>query len=155
ATSSTPGRKRGPKPGAKRGPKPGAKRGPKAKAEKAAKPAKAQSGKRGALKGQILGLLEKAGSEGMAVKDIAEKLGVKNQNVHVWFSTTGKKVDGLSKVGEARYALGGSAPKQSAPAPAAESAPAPAPAQQDAAEPAPEQQAAAGSESAPQQASFA
>jgi hypothetical protein len=29
---------------------------------------------------------------------------VKNQNVHVWFSTTGKKLPGMSKVGEARYA---------------------------------------------------
>lgn len=76
-----------------------------AKAPKAPKaPKAAGSGKRGALKGQILDLLTAAGPEGASVKDISTKLGVKNQNVHVWFSTTGKKLPGVSKVGEARYA---------------------------------------------------
>jgi hypothetical protein len=71
---------------------------PKAKAPKAAK------GRRGALKSQILKLLANAGAEGASVKDISAQLGVKNQNVHVWFSTTGKKLPEVTKVGEARYA---------------------------------------------------
>ncbi len=118
--------------GKKRGRKPGSKNAPKAAAKAPAAPAassappkakrgrKPGSGKRGAMKEQITGLLSQAGPEGMAVKDISEKLGVKNQNVHVWFSTTGKKVDGISKVGEARYAM---APEAAAPAPAATPAP--------------------------------
>jgi hypothetical protein len=121
-------------PGKRRGRKPGSKNSPKAdtngdsapiaaKAPKAPRGPKAKSGKRGALKQQIIDLLTEAGPEGMAVRDISEKLGVKNQNVHVWFSTTGKKVAGISKVGEARYAL---APEAS-PAPAPAPAPAPEP----------------------------
>jgi hypothetical protein len=74
---------------------------PKVKAPKAPK----SSGRRGALKSQILQLLASAGAEGASVKDISAKLGVKNQNVHVWFSTTGKKLPEVSKVGEARYAF--------------------------------------------------
>ena len=87
----------------------GAKRGRPAKAPKAPKAAKEPKapktgGKRGALKNDILKLLSTAGPEGASVKDISSQLGVKNQNVHVWFSTTGKKLAGISKVGEARYA---------------------------------------------------
>lgn len=87
--------------------KTGAPKAPKAaKAPKKAKAPKAPkaAGKRGALKNDILKLLSEAGAGGASVKDISSKLGVKNQNVHVWFSTTGKKLPGISKVGEARYA---------------------------------------------------
>ncbi len=66
---------------------------------------KAKTGRRGHLKGQIVGLLEKAGYAGLAVKEISKTLGVKNQNVHVWFSTTGKKVEGITKLDGAKYAL--------------------------------------------------
>ncbi len=110
ATVAAPGKRRGRPPG-----KPGAKasKPPKAKKVKAPKPEKAPkapkapkaaTGKRGALKGDIIKLLTAAGPEGVSVKDISSSLGVKNQNVHVWFSTTGKKLAGISKVGEARYA---------------------------------------------------
>lgn len=68
---------------------------PVASVAKAAKPAK--KGKRGALKESVLAALKAAGSEGIAVKDLSAKLGVKNQNLHVWFSTTGKTVAGLKK----------------------------------------------------------
>ncbi len=110
AAPKAPGKRRGRKPGSKNAPK-AATNGssePDADAPKAAKKPRApraKGSKRGAMKEQITGLLQSAGPEGMAVKDISEKLGVKNQNVHVWFSTTGKKVEGISKVGEARYAL--------------------------------------------------
>ncbi len=101
---------------------------PKVKEPKAKKAGKT-GGKRGALKQQIVDLLHAAGPSGIAVKEIAEKLGVKNQNVHVWFSTTGKKLSEIEKVGEARYAIGSSAPATSTPAaepePASEAAPAP------------------------------
>lgn len=92
-------------PKAPKAPKP-AKKAKAPKAPKAAAPKAAKTpGRRGALKGQILELLASAGPEGASVKDISTKLGVKNQNVHVWFATTGKKLPGISKVGEARYAF--------------------------------------------------
>lgn len=96
-------------------PKTGKRGRPAKSAPKAEKAPKAARGKRGALKNDILDLLAKAGPEGITVKDISTKLGVKNQNVHVWFSTTGKKMSEIAKVGEARYAL---APAAVAPAPA-------------------------------------
>jgi hypothetical protein len=75
-------------------------------AVKAAKPAKAaKKGKRGALKEAVLAELEAAGSKGISVKDLSAKLGVKNQNLHVWFSTTGKTVKGLKKTGTGTWAL--------------------------------------------------
>lgn len=104
------GKRRGRPPGkaaSKKAPKVKAAKAPKApKVAKAPKAPKAPkgSGRRGALKSQILKLLSSAGPEGTSVKDISSKLGVKNQNVHVWFSTTGKKLPEVSKVGEARYA---------------------------------------------------
>ncbi|MBN8710291.1 MAG: hypothetical protein BGO12_21375 [Verrucomicrobia bacterium 61-8] len=77
--------------GAKRGPKKGSIRRPK-------------MNKRGALRDFIVAELQAAGKEGVSVKDLSAKLGVKNQNVHVWFSTTGKSV-GAKRVSPGRYAL--------------------------------------------------
>jgi len=119
--AKAPGKRRGRPPGAKAAKAPKAPKAAKVKAPKAAKAAKAPKApkapkasapakaaktgsKRGALKGDILKLLAAAGPEGVSVKDISSTLGVKNQNVHVWFSTTGKKMPEISKVGEARYA---------------------------------------------------
>lgn len=101
--------KTGPKPGKRRGRKPGKKAAavaaasdvkPAAPAKKAAK----KSGRRGAMKDQILSILKEAGAKGASVKDISSKLGVKTQNVHVWFSTTGKTA-GVKKVSPGVYRL--------------------------------------------------
>jgi hypothetical protein len=138
------GARRGRKPGRKRGRKPGrppgtgasaqapkppkAKRGRKAKRGPQAKrgPKAGRTGKRGALKSRILGLLGSAGSEGISVREISSRLNVKPQNVHVWFSSTGKKMGEIEKIGEARYAI--------KPTPATHH-PAPAPAPQPEAQP--------------------
>jgi DNA-binding NarL/FixJ family response regulator len=73
---------------------------------KTAKPSEAQtSGRRGALKARILAALRTAGDKGVAVKELSAKLGVKNQNVHVWFSSTGKKLGTIQRVGAGRYRL--------------------------------------------------
>ncbi|MDD5199539.1 MAG: hypothetical protein PHC88_07010 [Terrimicrobiaceae bacterium] len=108
--AATPGKRRGRPAGSSTKPKkakaPKAAKAPKppkaAKAPKAPKPVK--TGKRGALKGGILKLLAAAGAEGASVKDIAAKLGAKSQNVHVWFSTTGKKLAEVVKLSAGRYA---------------------------------------------------
>lgn len=58
---------------------------------------------RGMLKQEILANLIQAGDEGMSVRELAIKLGIRSQNIHVWFSSTGKKVPDLFKIGEGRY----------------------------------------------------
>lgn len=86
---------------------PAAQEAPKAAAPvaPAAKPAK--KGKRGALKESILATLKAAGSKGVSVKDLSTKLGVKNQNLHVWFSTTGRTVKGLKKTATGTWSYAG------------------------------------------------
>jgi len=82
-----------------------------------AKPArakKAKGGKSGGLKEKILTLLETAGSEGLKVKEIADKLGAKPGNISVWFSTTGKNL--VTKVEPGRYATKGAVKPASKPA---------------------------------------
>lgn len=58
---------------------------------------------RGMLKQEILSNLTQAGEKGMSVRELSTKLGMRSQNIHVWFSSTGKKVPGLQKIGEGRY----------------------------------------------------
>jgi DNA-binding NarL/FixJ family response regulator len=70
-----------------------------------AKTAAQTGGRRGALKARILAALRTAGDKGVAVKELSAKLGVKNQNVHVWFSSTGKKLGTIQRVGAGRYRL--------------------------------------------------
>lgn len=81
------------------------KRGPKPKAAPAKAVAAKKSGKRGKLKESILALLEKAGAAGVSAKDVSKKLGIPNQHVHVWFGTTGKKIQGLIKPSKGVWAL--------------------------------------------------
>lgn len=77
----------------------------KVKAGRPTKVAGKAGGKRGALKEAIVGLLEKAGDAGLSAKEVSEKLGIPNQHVHVWFGTTGKKIEGLTKLGKGIWAL--------------------------------------------------
>jgi hypothetical protein len=84
----------------KRGRKPGRPAGTKA----AKSPVKGRRRSK-RLKGSILKLLKAAGSSGVTVKELSTKLKVKPGNVFSWFYTTGKKVAGLKKIGEAKYAL--------------------------------------------------
>lgn len=72
------------------------------KSDKTGKPRK-----RGAVKELILAGLKSAGEAGIAVKDLAEKLGLKPQNVHVWFHTTGKKNPNVEKAGKGTYRFKG------------------------------------------------
>jgi hypothetical protein len=57
------------------------------------------------LKDGLLKELAAAGSAGLTVKELAAKLNVKSGNVFSWFYTTGKKIKGIKKVGEAKYSL--------------------------------------------------
>ncbi|MBI4663295.1 MAG: hypothetical protein HY735_31225 [Verrucomicrobia bacterium] len=60
--------------------------------------------RRGALKAKIIRHVKTAGQNGVAVKDLAAKLGMKYGNVATWFQSTGKKVKEIKKVGPAKYA---------------------------------------------------
>ena len=75
------------------------------------KPARPSSGReaRGSLKERVLSMLAGAGAEGISVREIAEALGTKPQNIHSWFNNTGRKNPAIKKIGEARYSLGSSA----------------------------------------------
>ncbi len=85
----------------KRGRKPGRPVGVKTKVAVA----KVKTSKRGKrLKEPLLKALSAAGSSGITVKDLAAKLKVKPGNIFSWFYTTGKKIKGINKVGEAKYA---------------------------------------------------
>jgi hypothetical protein len=55
------------------------------------------------LKVDLLKILDAAGAEGVTVKELAAQLKVKPDNVFSWFYTTGKKIKGIKKVGEAKY----------------------------------------------------
>jgi len=59
------------------------------------------------LKEPLLKALSAAGASGIKVKDLATQLKVKPGNIFSWFYTTGKKIKGIKKVGEARYAYNG------------------------------------------------
>jgi hypothetical protein len=78
----------------------GAKRGPKAG--------------RGELKSQIFTALEKAGSSGVKVMDLAKSLGSKPANIYAWFHAAVKRYPNIKKVGNAQYRLAGSAPASKA-----------------------------------------
>src|ERR1700683_5340039 len=83
----------------KRGRKPGRPAGIK---NKVAKGKKSKRGKR--LKQPLLKALSAAGSSGITVKELAAKLKVKPGNIFSWFYTTGKKISGVKKSGDAKYA---------------------------------------------------
>ena len=70
--------------------------------------AEAKSGQRhGALRDSILAALQKADGAGIPIKELSRTLGVKAPNLHVWFSSTGRKVKGVTKVSAGRWAYAG------------------------------------------------
>jgi hypothetical protein len=86
----------------RRGRKPGRPAGVKTKV---ATVRRSKRGKR--LKEPLLKALSAAGTSGVTVKELAAKLKVKPGNIFSWFYTTGKKISGIKKVGEAKYAYHG------------------------------------------------
>lgn len=61
--------------------------------------------RRGELSASILDALREAGSGGITVKDLSDKLKMNYKNVYIWFATTGKKNPSVKKVGPAQYRL--------------------------------------------------
>ncbi len=74
---------------------------PKVKASKG----KGGKAKRGALSENVMAALESAGSNGISIKDLSDKVGSNYRNVAVWFATTGKKNPKIKKVAPATYKL--------------------------------------------------
>lgn len=54
---------------------------------------------------RVLAALEDAGPEGISVKDLAEKLKVRNSSLYVWFSISMKVNPAIKRIGPAIYAL--------------------------------------------------
>jgi hypothetical protein len=52
---------------------------------------------------RVISFLQAAGTNGAAVTDIASALSVPAANLHVWFSTTGKKNSAIRKEGRGTY----------------------------------------------------
>jgi hypothetical protein len=65
----------------------------------------AKRAQRGALKTKIFAALRAAGEAGLKVPDLSKKIGAKNQNVHVWFSSTGKKLPEIKRIGKGHFKL--------------------------------------------------
>jgi len=60
--------------------------------------------RRGQLKERIIRVLRAAGNSGLAVKDVATKLGTSYGNISVWFHTTAKGVKEIKKVAPGKFA---------------------------------------------------
>ncbi len=79
-----------------------------ARATKAARPTAAKlHGKptqRGQVKRKIIRNLKAAGKSGVAIKDLAAKLGKSYGSTNVWLHTTGKGVSEIKKVAPGRFA---------------------------------------------------
>ena len=71
---------------------------------KHAKKGKVKGGKPAVTKEGMIELLKKAGKNGITVKDVASKLGVKSQRIYVWFGVTGKRVKQIKKIAPGKYA---------------------------------------------------
>jgi hypothetical protein len=80
---------------------------PAKKGAKASSPTarKAKRAPRGTIKKKIITALKAAGDAGMKVTDLSKKIGLKNANVHVWFSSTGSKLPEIKKVGKGHYKI--------------------------------------------------
>ncbi len=61
--------------------------------------------KRGELSERIVSELQRAGSRGITVRELAGKLGAKYKNTYIWFATTGKKNSKIRKIAPATYKI--------------------------------------------------
>ena len=60
---------------------------------------------RGSMKKEIIAALTEAGPLGMRISDLAQKINAKNANVHVWFSSTGKKLPEIERIGAGHFRI--------------------------------------------------
>ncbi len=60
--------------------------------------------KRGAVTATILEHLKAAGSSGIKIAELAEKMGANYKNIYIWFATTGKK-HGIKRIAPATFRL--------------------------------------------------
>ncbi len=66
---------------------------------------RAPKAQRRMIKESIMKALKEAGPIGIKVNELSKKLGVKNSNLHVWFSNVGKKIEGLEKIAPGHFCL--------------------------------------------------
>ena len=61
--------------------------------------------KRGEVTRLIMQNLDSAGDNGITVQELAGRIGANYRNVHVWFSSTGKKNPLIQKMNRGKYRL--------------------------------------------------
>jgi hypothetical protein len=59
---------------------------------------------RGALKAKVIAAIQAAGKNGIHIRELARKIGVKERNLSVWFFSTGKAVKQIKRIKPATYA---------------------------------------------------
>jgi len=64
-------------------------------------------GRRGGLREVVLKNLKRAGSAGLKIKDLANKMNIQRQRLDTWFYQNVKKIQGLKKIGPGHYHLRG------------------------------------------------
>jgi len=69
----------------------------------AGRPQAKKRAKRGQVKATIVNLLKQAGKKGITVKEIAGKLGVSVQRIHIWFYGARKSMKQIKKMGPGKY----------------------------------------------------
>jgi AraC-like DNA-binding protein len=70
---------------------------PKARAIKVGK------AKRGQIKEQVIEILKSSGPSGITLKELSQQLGVNSRRLSIWFTTTGKKVKEIQRLGRGQY----------------------------------------------------
>jgi AraC-like DNA-binding protein len=58
------------------------------------------------LKARIIRILQAAGKDGITVKDLAGRLGIKARRLYNWFYSTGKRIKQIKHIGKAKYRWG-------------------------------------------------
>lgn len=74
------------------------------KSKKERSPKTVRSTQKLSLKDEVLQVLAAAGKKGLRVRDLAKTVKRTSQHLSVWFSTAGRKVNGLKRVGYGHYA---------------------------------------------------
>lgn len=76
---------------------------PKTVPAKTRNPVPAKAGQRRKMKVEIVEMLQRAGTTGLTVAEIAQRLGVDVNRIFTWFYATGKRIKPIKKVGNAQY----------------------------------------------------
>ena len=67
-------------------------------------PARARTSKRGQLKAAIVELIQRAGPQGIALKEICQRTRLNSSRINTWLYVTGKAIHPIERLERGRYA---------------------------------------------------